>query len=73
MTVIRRRPLAVRLCTDGLDPGLRLALDIPGVDSQFVRISLANRVLTIRGEMSRKVEEKAKPREIPVVVKRILG
>jgi HSP20 family protein len=38
--------------------GLRLALDIPGVDPQNVKISLENRVLTIRGEKARKVDEK---------------
>jgi len=38
--------------------GLRLSLDIPGVDPQNVKISLENRVLTIRGEKQRKADEK---------------
>ncbi|MEO8032578.1 MAG: Hsp20/alpha crystallin family protein [Gemmatimonadota bacterium] len=38
--------------------GVMLALDLPGVDARDVKISLENRVLTIRGEKQRKGAEK---------------
>jgi HSP20 family protein len=40
------------------EEGLRLTLDLPGVEAKDVKISLEHRVLTIRGEKQRKSEEK---------------
>ena len=40
------------------DEGLRLTLDVPGVDPKDVKISLEHRVLTIRGEKQRQSAEK---------------
>lgn len=38
--------------------GVKVSLDLPGVEAKDVKISLENRVLSIRGEKQRKGEEK---------------
>jgi len=44
--------------SEGSD-GVRVSLDLPGVDAKDVKISVENRVLTIRGEKQRKSEQKS--------------